>query len=99
MMENKSIAEIKKQCAKYGMSPIELSMHIGVIPARIYEIMRGKRRITVDTDLRLCKFFQLKNRHFLDMQIEYDIEVVESKLKDSLHNIRSVDQVVTRKKD
>ena len=97
MIENKGILEIKRMCAKYTLSPIELSMHINILPVRIYEIMSGKRRITIDTDLRLCKFFKVNKRHFVDMQIDYDMALEEVKLADRLRTIKTVDDIVKKK--
>lgn len=96
--ENLAIAEIKKICGKYNLNPIDLSMHINVIPVRIYEILRGKRRVTVDTDLRLCKFFKLEDGHFMNLQILYDFEVEKNELGDKLDEIKTVDEVVLKKK-
>ena len=41
----------------YGISQNRLARDIDVTPARIGEIVRGKRAITVDTALRLAKYF------------------------------------------
>ena len=46
--------------------PMELTQYrvakeIGVPAQRIGEIVAGKRAITADTDLRLCRFFGLSN--------------------------------------
>lgn len=40
-----------------GMSNYRLAKEIGVPAQRIGEILAGKRAITADTDLRLCRFF------------------------------------------
>ena len=42
-----------------GISQYRLAKEIGVPPQRISEIILGKRSITADTDLRLCRFFGL----------------------------------------
>tara|TARA_B100001750_G_scaffold239304_1_gene247160 strand:+ start:1871 stop:2182 length:312 start_codon:yes stop_codon:yes gene_type:complete len=44
------------------------------VPAnRINEIIRGRRKITADTDLRLCKFFGLSEGYWLRLQNAYDL--------------------------
>ena len=50
--------EILKQqfLEEIGMSQNQLAHAIGVPPNRIHDIVRGRRNITVDTDLRLCQF-------------------------------------------
>ena len=42
-----------------GLSQYRLAKEIGVPAQRISEIVAGKRAITADTDLRLCRFFDL----------------------------------------
>jgi len=42
-----------------GLSQYRLAKEIGVPAQRISEIVGGKRSITADTDLRLCRFFGL----------------------------------------
>lgn len=93
--ENQAIVEIKKQCAKHNLSPSALAFHINTLPVRIYEIISGRRRLTVDTDLRLTKFFKLKKRYFLDMQIDYDIKLKQLEIEKELDNIKTVDEVIT----
>ena len=45
----------------FGPSQYRLAKEIGVPAQRISEIVSGKRSITADTDLRLCRFFGLSN--------------------------------------
>ena len=96
--ENRGVGEIKKQCAKFGISPIELSIHIQLVPVRIYEILKGKRKITVDTDLRLCRFFGFEPGHFFALQTEYDFAVATGKLKDRLARIIPAEKAVLKGK-
>ncbi len=42
-----------------GLTNYRLAKEIVVSSQRIGEIIKGKRAITADTDLRLCKFFGL----------------------------------------
>ena len=93
---NMAIVEFKKLCAKHNLSPIDVSMHINVLPTRIYEILNGKRRFTVDTDLRLTKFFQLKKGYFIKHQIEYDLLLEERNLEDKLSKIETVFEIVKK---
>jgi len=44
-----------------GLSQYRLAMEIGLPVQRISEIVAGKRSITADTDLRLCRFLGLSN--------------------------------------
>jgi addiction module HigA family antidote len=63
-----------------GLSQYRLAKEIGVPAQRISEIVAGKRAITADTDLRLCRFFGLSNGYWLRAQVVYDAEVAESQL-------------------
>ena len=71
-----------------GISRYRLAKEIGVPAQRIGEIVAGKRSITADTDLRLCRFFGLSNGYWLRAQAAYDTEVAENTLAPLLHNIR-----------
>ncbi|MEX2410828.1 MAG: HigA family addiction module antitoxin [Candidatus Paceibacterota bacterium] len=52
---------------------------------RISEIVRGKRRITADTALRLSKFFGTSAKFWLGLQDDYDLEE-EKKVKETEFN-------------
>src|SRR5262245_29181714 len=54
------------------LSQNQLAHAIGVPPNRIHDIVRGRRDITADTDLRLAKFFGLSDGYFLRLQNAYD---------------------------
>ena len=60
-----------------GHSQYHLAKEIGVPAQRISEIVAGKRAVTADTDLRLCRFFGLSNGYWLRAQAAYDTEVAE----------------------
>jgi addiction module HigA family antidote len=62
----------------------QLAKDIGVSPRRINEIVRGKRRITADTALRLSCYFGLSERFWMNLQSRYDLEVEKDKLKGRL---------------
>src|SRR5690606_4189100 len=71
-----------------GISQYRLAKEIGVPAQRIGQIIAGKRAITADTDLRLCRFFGLSNGYWLRVQAAYDTEVAADALEDQLKNIR-----------
>lgn len=70
-----------------GISQYRLAKEIDVPPQRISAIVHGKRSITADTDLRLCKFFGLSKGYWLRAQAAYDTEVAEDKLAPELARI------------
>lgn len=71
-----------------GLSQYRLAKEIGVPAQRIGEIVSGKRSITADTDLRLCRFFGLSNGYWLRAQVAYDTEVAEEVLSETLKKIK-----------
>ena len=71
-----------------GLSQYRLAKEIGVPAQRISEIVAGKRSITADTDLRLCRFFGLSSGYWLRAQAAHDTEVAEDALAESLAKIR-----------
>lgn len=75
------------------MKPLEISAYrlakeIKVPAQRIGEILKGKRGITADTDLRLCRFFGLSNGYWLRAQAAYDLEIMQNQLKKSISSIK-----------
>ena len=71
-----------------GLTQYRLAKEIGVPAQRIGDIVGGKRAITADTDLRLCRFFGLSNGYWLRAQAAYDTEVAEEALAKTLAKIR-----------
>jgi addiction module HigA family antidote len=71
-----------------GLSQYRLAKEIGVPAQRIGEIVAGKRAVTADTDLRLCRFFGLSSGYWLRAQAAYDTEVAERTLSRTLAKIR-----------
>ena len=73
--------------APMGLSQYRLAKEIDVPAQRISEIVAGKRSITADTDLRLCRFFGLSNGYWLRAQVAHDTELAEDVLADALAKI------------
>jgi len=71
-----------------GISRYRLAKEIGVPAQRIGEIVAGRRAISVDSDLRLCRFFGLSNGYWLRAQAAHDTEVAERILRAKLATIR-----------
>ena len=69
-----------------------LAKEIEVPAQRIGAIVAGKRSITADTDLRLCRFFGLSNGYWLRAQVAYDTEIAEDQLADELELITPWEQ-------
>jgi antitoxin HigA-1 len=91
-----------------GLSQYRLAKEIDVPAQRISEIIAGKRAITADTDLRLCRFFGLSSGYWLRAQVSHDTEVAEREMGPALKQItpwvanatqqRAPAQAVTRRR-
>ena len=56
------------------ISAYRLSKDLKIPQTRISEIIKGKRRITADTALRLSKYFGNSAKFWLGIQDDFDIE-------------------------
>ena len=56
------------------ISAYRLSKDLKIPQTRISEIIKGRRRITTDTALRLSKYFGNSAKFWLGLQVDYDIE-------------------------
>lgn len=74
----------------YNLSQNALAKAIHVSPGRINEIINGTRKITADTDLRLCKLFGFKDGFFLRIQEQYDLAQARKLLHNELPKIEPI---------
>ena len=77
-----------------GITKYRLAKEIGVPAQRIGDIVAGKRAITADTDLRLCRFFGLSKGYWLRAQAAWDTERAEEGLAEALASMRTWKEVV-----
>jgi antitoxin HigA-1 len=71
-----------------NISAYRLSMDIGIPQTRISEILKGNRRITADTAIRLSNYFGNSAKFWLGLQNDYDVEEEFSKKKKEFQLIR-----------
>lgn len=74
------------------LSAYKLSKDIGIPQTRISEILKGNRRVTADTALRLSKYFGTTAKFWLGLQDDFDIEEekkTKSKEFDSIEQFHS----------
>ena len=71
-----------------GITQYRLAKEIGVPAQRIGDIVAGKRAITADTDLRLCRFFGLSEGYWLRGQARFDTETAKHRLAAELAKIK-----------
>jgi len=70
-----------------GVSAYRLSKDINIPQTRISQIIKGKRRITADTALRLASYFGNTAKFWLGLQDDYDIEEEQESIKEILVKI------------
>ena len=70
-----------------GISAYRLAKDISVPQMRISEILAGKRAITVDTGLRLSRYFGLNDGFWTGLQLDHDAALAKDALADVLANI------------
>lgn len=65
-----------------------LSKDLKIPQTRISEIIKGNRRITADTALRLSKYFGNSAKFWLGLQDDFDIEEEREKKGNELNSIK-----------
>lgn len=70
------------------LSEYRLAKELRVPPRRINEIVKGKRRISADTALRLSRYFDWPAAVWLNLQTHYDQQIAEEELADELPKIK-----------
>ena len=73
-----------------GITAYKLSQSIGVPQTRTSQILKGRRRITADTALRLSKFFGTSSKFWLGLQNDFDLEEESNNIKSELDLIQAV---------
>ena len=60
-----------------GITPYRLAKKLGVPITRVTRIINGQTRISVDTALRLSRFFGNSAQFWLNLQSDYELQVAE----------------------
>lgn len=71
------------------ISAYRLSKDINIPQTRISQIIKGRRRITADTALRLSKYFGNSAKFWLGLQNDFDLEEEETVKKEELQLIEA----------
>jgi antitoxin HigA-1 len=74
----------------HEISAYRLSKDTFIPQTRISEIIKGRRRITADTALRLSKYFGTSAKFWLGLQDDYDIEEEKTNKKAELDSIKQI---------
>ena len=89
MIETPKISEIlfEEFMEPLGISAYKLSRDIDVPVSRIQDILHDRRKITVDTSLRLAKYFGVSDRYFLNLQNDIDIRNAKKEMEKEIDKI------------
>jgi antitoxin HigA-1 len=68
-----------------GLSQYRLAHDLGVTPIRISQIVNGRRAISVDTAMRLARYFGTSAAVWLRMQVHYDLELANKELSERIN--------------
>lgn len=71
-----------------AISQYRLAKNIHVPARRISEIVQGKRAVTVDTGLRLSRFFGMSEGFWIGLQSDYERAMMKERLAAELEQIR-----------
>ena len=77
-----------------NISAYKLAKDIEIPQTRISEIIKGKRRITADTALRLSKYFGNSAKFWLGLQDDFDIEEEIAAKENMLKSIKTINTKV-----
>ena len=92
-IETPTIGEILNEefLIPLGLSAYKLAQEINVPTSRIQDILHNRRKITVDTSLRLAKFFGVSDGYFMSLQDDIDIRNAKLELAPQLEEIKTYD--------
>jgi addiction module HigA family antidote len=74
----------------FEISAYKLAKDIGIPQTRVSEILKGNRRITADTALRLSKYFGNSAKFWLGLQDDFDLEEEANMKGDLLDSIQKI---------
>ena len=75
-----------------NITAYRLSKDLGIPQTRISEILKGRRRVSADTAIRLSKYFGNSAKFWLGLQNDYDLE-------EELNSRKREFQKIKRRKD
>jgi len=74
-----------------GITAYRLAKETFIPQTRVSEILKGNRRITADTALRLSRFFGNSPRFWLGLQNDYDLEEEGTQKENELNEIKPIE--------
>jgi len=73
-----------------AVTAYKLSKATFIPQTRISEIIKGRRRITADTALRLAKYFGTSAKFWLGLQDDYDLDEEKINRADELEEMKTI---------
>ena len=73
-----------------GISAYRLAQETKVPVSRVQDILHNRRKISVDTSLRLAKYFGVSDNYFLNIQNDLDLRIAKEELKEVIEGIKTV---------
>ena len=63
------------------LSSYKVAKDIGVPVSRIQDILHDRRKVTVDTSIRLARYFGMSDLFFYNIQTDLDLRELKEKMK------------------
>ncbi len=91
IIETPKVSEILKEefMEPLGISAYKLAREIHVPVSRVQDILHDRRKITVDTSLRLAKYFGVSDSYFLDIQNDIDLRNAKMNMEEEIKSIQT----------
>jgi len=88
-----NVPTIGEVLASEFLEPMNISQNalaktLGIPQNRISDIINGKRGVSADTDLRLCRYFGLTDGYFTGLQMDFERITAKRKLQKELKKIK-----------
>lgn len=71
----------------HGITINRLAREIAVSPARVSDIVNGRRGISADTALRLARFFGVSPELWIGLQADYDLRVAKQRVGSEIEQV------------
>ena len=78
-----------------NITAYKLSKNLHIPQTRISQLLKGKRRVTCDTALRLSIYFGNSPKFWLGLQDDYDVEEALEQIKQELTTIHPITYIVS----
>ena len=73
-----------------GISVYRVSKETGLSQTRLSQVIKGKRRMSAETAVKLGKFFDMEPEFWMNLQSMYDIEEARKQYKKDIESIQSI---------